>query len=154
MWLHVCSLGCQDTFDKGSILIRKNLFLPLFVDPYWQGRQKAILTELHPLQRQPFLFIVTDIVNREKRCIRFLIIQFCHVYFQALRRIGQDHLILLLCITVFLSYLPEAGEYSCFFIYLRLVSIKALLRNLFFIFSCLKRLSKFFLFCFWKYFRR
>lgn len=41
--------------------------------------------------------------------------------FAALRRIGQDHLILLLCITVFLSYLPEAGEYSCFFIYLRLI---------------------------------
>lgn len=41
--------------------------------------------------------------------------------FSALRRIGQDHLILLLCIAVFLSYLPEAGEYSCFFIYLRLI---------------------------------
>lgn len=41
--------------------------------------------------------------------------------FMALKRIGQDHLILLLCITVFLSYLPEAGEYSCFFIYLRLI---------------------------------
>ncbi|KAL5016535.1 hypothetical protein ScPMuIL_006124 [Solemya velum] len=41
--------------------------------------------------------------------------------FGALKKIGQDHLILLLCVTVFLSYLPEAGEYSCFFVYLRLV---------------------------------
>lgn len=41
--------------------------------------------------------------------------------FGALRKIGQDQLILLLCITVFLSYLPEAGEYSCFFVYLKLV---------------------------------
>lgn len=41
--------------------------------------------------------------------------------FSALKKIGQDQLILLLCITVFLSYLPEAGEYSCFFIYLRLI---------------------------------
>ncbi|CAH1772781.1 unnamed protein product [Owenia fusiformis] len=41
--------------------------------------------------------------------------------FGALRKIGQDHLILMLCVTVFLSYLPEAGEYSCFFVYLRLV---------------------------------
>ena len=35
---------------------------------------------------------------------------------------GQDLLILMLCVTVFLSYLPEAGEYSCFFVYLKLVS--------------------------------
>ena len=35
---------------------------------------------------------------------------------------GQDQLILMLCVTVFLSYLPEAGEYSCFFVYLKLVS--------------------------------
>ena len=41
---------------------------------------------------------------------------------QALRKIGQDFLILMLCVTVFLSYLPEAGEYSSFFVYLRLVS--------------------------------
>lgn len=41
--------------------------------------------------------------------------------FGALRRIGQDFLILMLCVTVFFSYLPEAGEYSCFFVYLRLV---------------------------------
>lgn len=27
----------------------------------------------------------------------------------------------MLCFTVFLSYLPEAGQYSCFFVYLRLV---------------------------------
>ena len=41
--------------------------------------------------------------------------------FGALRKIGQDHLILMLCVAVFLSYLPEAGEYSSFFVYLRLV---------------------------------
>ncbi|CAG2225080.1 Hippocampus abundant transcript 1 protein,Hippocampus abundant transcript-like protein 1 [Mytilus edulis] len=41
--------------------------------------------------------------------------------FGALKRIGADKLILLLCCTVFLSYLPEAGEYSSFFVYLRLV---------------------------------
>jgi hypothetical protein len=35
--------------------------------------------------------------------------------------IGQDFLILMLCVTVFFSYLPEAGEYSSFFVYLRLV---------------------------------
>ncbi|XP_013398592.1 hippocampus abundant transcript 1 protein isoform X2 [Lingula anatina] len=41
--------------------------------------------------------------------------------FGALRKIGQDQLILMLCVTVFLSYLPEAGEYSCFFVYLKLI---------------------------------
>ncbi|XP_023244523.1 hippocampus abundant transcript 1 protein-like [Centruroides sculpturatus] len=41
--------------------------------------------------------------------------------FASLRKVGKDHMILMLCITVFLSYLPEAGQYSCFFVYLRLV---------------------------------
>lgn len=35
---------------------------------------------------------------------------------------GQDSIVLLICITVFLSYLPEAGQYSSFFLYLRQVS--------------------------------
>lgn len=42
---------------------------------------------------------------------------------QALKKLGHDKLILLLCVTVLLSYLPEAGEYSCFFVYLKLVCI-------------------------------
>ena len=41
--------------------------------------------------------------------------------FAALRKIWKDQTILMLCLTVFLSYLPEAGQYSCFFVYLRLV---------------------------------
>ncbi|KAH9498467.1 Hippocampus abundant transcript-like protein 1 [Bulinus truncatus] len=41
--------------------------------------------------------------------------------FGALKKVGQDLLILLLCVTVFFSYLPEAGEYSSIFVYLRLV---------------------------------
>ena len=51
---------------------------------------------------------------------RFLIaISHC---FQALKKVGKDQTILMLCVTVFLSYLPEAGQYSCFFVYLQLVS--------------------------------
>lgn len=41
--------------------------------------------------------------------------------FAALRKVGRDPMIMMLCVTVFLSYLPEAGQYSCFFVYLRLV---------------------------------
>ncbi|XP_015266705.1 PREDICTED: hippocampus abundant transcript 1 protein-like [Gekko japonicus] len=41
--------------------------------------------------------------------------------FASLRKVGQDSTILLICITVFLSYLPEAGQYSSFFLYLRQV---------------------------------
>ena len=41
--------------------------------------------------------------------------------FSSLRKIWHDKTILMLCLTVFLSYLPEAGQYSCFFVYLRLV---------------------------------
>lgn len=40
---------------------------------------------------------------------------------QSLRKVGQDSTVLLICITVFLSYLPEAGQYSSFFLYLRQV---------------------------------
>ena len=41
--------------------------------------------------------------------------------FSGLRKIWKDKTILMICLTVFLSYLPEAGQYSCFFVYLRLV---------------------------------
>merc|ERR1719282_532874 len=41
--------------------------------------------------------------------------------FASLHKIWKDKTILMLCLTVFLSYLPEAGQYSCFFVYLRLV---------------------------------
>ncbi|KAI5608998.1 hippocampus abundant transcript 1 protein [Silurus asotus] len=41
--------------------------------------------------------------------------------FSSLRKVGQDSTVLLICITVFLSYLPEAGQYSSFFLYLRQV---------------------------------
>ena len=41
--------------------------------------------------------------------------------FKALKVIFADRTISLLCITVFLSYLPEAGQFSCFFIYLKLI---------------------------------
>ncbi|XP_022257139.1 hippocampus abundant transcript 1 protein-like, partial [Limulus polyphemus] len=41
--------------------------------------------------------------------------------FSALRKVGKDKTILMLCTTVFLSFLPEAGQFSCFFVYLRLV---------------------------------
>nr|CAG4647755.1 EOG090X033O [Moina brachiata] len=41
--------------------------------------------------------------------------------FAALKKVGKDRTILMLCVTVFLSYLPEAGQYSCFFVYLKLV---------------------------------
>lgn len=41
-------------------------------------------------------------------------------HFQALRKAGLDHTILMQCVAVFLSYLPEAGQYSCIFVYLKL----------------------------------
>lgn len=43
-----------------------------------------------------------------------------HFLFQALRKVGTDKTVLMLCLTVLLSYLPEAGEYSCMFVYLKL----------------------------------
>ncbi|XP_072516524.1 MFSD14 family MFS transporter isoform X1 [Salminus brasiliensis] len=43
--------------------------------------------------------------------------------FASLRKVGQDSTVLLICITVFLSYLPEAGQYSSFFLYLRQIML-------------------------------
>ncbi|XP_037934519.1 hippocampus abundant transcript 1 protein-like isoform X1 [Teleopsis dalmanni] len=40
--------------------------------------------------------------------------------FAALRKVGTDHTVLMQCVTVLLSYLPEAGQYSCIFVYLKL----------------------------------
>uniref|UniRef100_A0A8C5LIT0 Major facilitator superfamily (MFS) profile domain-containing protein n=1 Tax=Leptobrachium leishanense TaxID=445787 RepID=A0A8C5LIT0_9ANUR len=39
--------------------------------------------------------------------------------FASLKKVGKDSTVLLICITVFFSYLPEAGQYSSFFLYLR-----------------------------------
>uniref|UniRef100_H2YPS6 Major facilitator superfamily (MFS) profile domain-containing protein n=1 Tax=Ciona savignyi TaxID=51511 RepID=H2YPS6_CIOSA len=39
--------------------------------------------------------------------------------FGSLRKLGQDKNLLLACTAVFLSYLPEAGQYSCIVLYLR-----------------------------------
>ncbi|CAH0594460.1 unnamed protein product [Chrysodeixis includens] len=41
--------------------------------------------------------------------------------FAALRKVGAERTVLMLCVAVFLSYLPEAGQYSCIFVYLKLV---------------------------------
>ncbi|KAM9823198.1 hippocampus abundant transcript 1 protein-like isoform 1-T1 [Syngnathus typhle] len=41
--------------------------------------------------------------------------------FASLRRVGKDSTVMLICVAVFLSYLPEAGQYSSFFLYLRQV---------------------------------
>lgn len=40
--------------------------------------------------------------------------------FSALRRVGMNQTVLMQCLTVLLSYLPEAGQYSCIFVYLKL----------------------------------
>ncbi|XP_068781507.1 hippocampus abundant transcript-like protein 1 isoform X2 [Struthio camelus] len=41
--------------------------------------------------------------------------------FASLKKVRKDSTVLPICITVFLSYLPEAGQYSSFFLYLRQV---------------------------------
>lgn len=41
--------------------------------------------------------------------------------FTTLRIVWEDRLVLHLTAIIFLSYLPEAGQFSCFFVYLKLV---------------------------------
>lgn len=59
----------------------------------------------------------------EKQVFQSIVITEIVFSYQSLRKAGSDPILLLLCITVFLSYLPEAGQYSCIFVYLRRVSI-------------------------------
>ncbi|KAG5678419.1 hypothetical protein PVAND_008093 [Polypedilum vanderplanki] len=40
--------------------------------------------------------------------------------FSSLRRVGMNQTVMMQCLTVLLSYLPEAGQYSCIFVYLKL----------------------------------
>lgn len=73
-------------------------------------------------QADPFAVSACFVIVRFKKRIQ------PHHFFilaQALKKVGKDRTILMLCVTVFLSYLPEAGQYSCFFVYLQLVSICA-----------------------------
>ncbi len=46
---------------------------------------------------------------------------FNEILSKSLKIVFADRTVSLLCITVFLSYLPEAGQFSCFFIYLKLI---------------------------------
>ncbi|XP_023813865.1 hippocampus abundant transcript-like protein 1 isoform X3 [Oryzias latipes] len=55
---------------------------------------------------------VADITEEDERST---------AYGLSLRRVGKDTTVLLICVTVFLSYLPEAGQYSSFFLYLKQV---------------------------------
>lgn len=48
--------------------------------------------------------------------------------FLILRIVSEDKIVFRLAVIVFLSYLPEAGQFSCFFVYLKLV------RNICFLF--------------------
>lgn len=41
--------------------------------------------------------------------------------FATLRIVWEDGMVMQLAAVVFLSYLPEAGQFSCFFVYLKLV---------------------------------
>ncbi|XP_052632907.1 hippocampus abundant transcript-like protein 1 isoform X2 [Harpia harpyja] len=51
--------------------------------------------------------------------------------FASLKKVRKDSTVLLICITVFLSYLPEAGQYSSFFLYLRqTVFLSILMRSI------------------------
>ena len=54
-------------------------------------------------------------VKESKLLWSFILVK--HYFLQ----VGRDRPIWLICVAVFLSYLPEAGQYSCFFVYLRLV---------------------------------
>uniref|UniRef100_A0AAX7U487 Major facilitator superfamily (MFS) profile domain-containing protein n=1 Tax=Astatotilapia calliptera TaxID=8154 RepID=A0AAX7U487_ASTCA len=75
-------------------------------------------------QADPFavsLFIAVTALTCSALTDRSIDRYLCFWCVQSLRRVGKDTTVLLICVTVFLSYLPEAGQYSSFFLYLRQV---------------------------------
>ena len=92
-------------FDVFFILVAVPESLPEKI----RERSKAISWD----QVDPFKVIFLS--NFECHIMNYLII------LKALRNVCSDPTVALLCITVFLSYLPEAGQYSCFFVYLKLI---------------------------------
>lgn len=80
-------------------------------------------------QADPFavsLFIAVTALTCSALTDRSIDRYLCFWCVQSLRRVGKDTTVLLICVTVFLSYLPEAGQYSSFFLYLRQVTHRQL----------------------------
>ena len=90
-------------------------------DLYGESLIVALATAVAVLDVFFILVAVPESLPEKVRPNQFSPINWEHADpFAALRRVGMNHTILMQCMTVLLSYLPEAGQYSCIFVYLKL----------------------------------
>ncbi|XP_041418246.1 hippocampus abundant transcript 1 protein isoform X2 [Xenopus laevis] len=106
----------SDVWGRKSFLLLTVFFtcapIPLLkISPWWYFAVIS-MSGVFAVTFSVIFAYVADITQEHERST---------AYGLSLRKVGQDSTVLLICITVFLSYLPEAGQYSSFFLYLRQV---------------------------------
>ncbi|XP_052587335.1 hippocampus abundant transcript 1 protein isoform X2 [Peromyscus californicus insignis] len=104
----------SDVWGRKSFLLLTVFFtcapIPLMkISPWWYFAVISVSGVFAVTFSVVFAY-VADITQEHERSM---------AYGLSLKKVGQDSIVLLICITVFLSYLPEAGQYSSFFLYLR-----------------------------------
>ncbi|XP_056130171.1 hippocampus abundant transcript 1 protein isoform X3 [Lampris incognitus] len=106
----------SDVWGRKSFLLMTVFFtcapIPLMrLSPWWYFALISV-SGIFAVTFSVIFAYVADITEEHERST---------AYGLSLRRVGKDTTVLLICVTVFLSYLPEAGQYSSFFLYLRQV---------------------------------
>lgn len=105
------------TFFASLIALLNVFFIVVAVPESLPYKQRSSTNCISWKKADPFIVSYTN----KKKNFKYLLNKY-FIFFKALRMVGRDRTVLILCLTVFLSYLPEAGEYSSLFVYLRLVS--------------------------------
>lgn len=104
-----------------SIIALLNVFFIIVAVPESLPHKQRTSTNCISWKKADPFVVSAYLGNKNNKNMAIFVFVF---YFKALRMVGRDRTVLILCLTVFLSYLPEAGEYSSLFVYLRLVSVK------------------------------
>ncbi|XP_065455421.1 hippocampus abundant transcript-like protein 1 isoform X2 [Chrysemys picta bellii] len=104
----------SDVWGRKSFLLVTVFFtcvpIPLMrISPWWYFAMISV-SGVFSVTFSVIFAYVADITQEHERST---------AYGLSLKKVGKDSTVLLICITVFLSYLPEAGQYSSFFLYLR-----------------------------------
>ncbi|XP_032848800.2 hippocampus abundant transcript-like protein 1 isoform X4 [Tyto alba] len=104
----------SDAWGRRSFLLLTVFFtcapIPLMrISPWWYFAMISV-SGIFSVTFSVIFAYVADVTQEHERIT---------AYGLSLKKVRKDSTVLLICITVFLSYLPEAGQYSSFFLYLR-----------------------------------
>ncbi|XP_014803135.1 PREDICTED: hippocampus abundant transcript-like protein 1 isoform X2 [Calidris pugnax] len=104
----------SDACGRKSFLLLTVFFtcapIPLMrISPWWYFAMIAV-SGIFSVTFSVIFAYVADVTQEHERIT---------AYGLSLKKVRKDSTVLPICITVFLSYLPEAGQYSSFFLYLR-----------------------------------